>query len=360
MKLRPFLFLVIMVIIMTISSCQIGRFFYYNFAGIKDYKIFDSRKLNKCDTPFVFATSSRSLIGSDTLDKFLKAHNTVAFLVIQNDSICYEKYFQGFEQASPVASFSMAKSITSILIGCALEDGYIKSLDEPITHYIIELQNKPGFEKITIKHLLQMTSGIEFNESYFNPLSDAAAFYYGTDLKKCVSNLKILHEPGIKFKYMSGNSQLLGFILHYALKGKSVTQYLQEKLWTPLHMEYDASWSVDDKNQIEKTFCCVNAPARDFAKIGRLMLNKGNWNGQQIVSEYWVKESTKIDTTQGSAWFYQHQWWFPSNKGDFMAKGFLGQYIYVNPAKNVIIVRLGKTPGGLKWGKVLSGFAEKL
>src|SRR5690606_36816833 len=123
-----------------------------------------------------------------------------------------------------------------------------------------------------------------------------------------------------------------------------------EKLWTPLQMGFDATWNIDKKkNGLEKTFCCVNARARDFAKIGRLYLNNGNWNGKQLVSENWVNNSTKIDTSNGSAWYYQYQWWFPSSDGDFVAQGILGQYIYVNPKKNLIIVRLGKNKGEVDW-----------
>ena len=154
---------------------------------------------------------------------------------------------------------------------------------------------------------------------------------------------------------MSGNTQLLGLILERALKNKTITQYLEEKIWIPFEMEYDASWSLDrKKNGIEKTFCCLNARARDFAKIGKLYLNNGQWNGKQIVSESWVKQSTKIDQTNGSAWYYQYQWWIPTYNGDFMAQGILGQFIYVHPKNNIIIVRLGKNTGNANWWKLLS------
>jgi CubicO group peptidase (beta-lactamase class C family) len=135
-------------------------------------------------------------------------------------------------------------------------------------------------------------------------------------------------------------------VLERSLNGQTISSYLEEKLWKPLQMEYDASWSIDKKkNGLEKTFCCLNARARDFAKLGRLYLNKGDWNGQQIVSKAWVERSTAIDTTKGSSWEYQYQWWIPTKTGDFMAKGILGQYIYVDPKTNLIIVRLGKGNG---------------
>ena len=148
-------------------------------------------------------------------------------------------------------------------------------------------------------------------------------------------------------------------ILERSLKTKTVTAYLQEKIWTPLGMEYDASWSMDnEKDGMEKTFCCINARARDFAKIGELYLHKGNWNGKQIINTDWVTQSTKVDTSNGSAWFYQYQWWLPSQEGDFMAQGILGQYIYVNPNKNIVIVRLGKTTADVEWKELFMQIAK--
>jgi len=351
-----------------LSSCKFGRFVVYNFADIKDYKKFPSRALESNETKFKFHSIEnrkypkilKAGVKQDTvsIDQILEDNKTVAFLIIKNDTIQYEKYFNGYDQESIIPSFSMAKSFTSILIGCAIDEGLIKSIDEPITNYIPEL-TKNGFEKVTIKHLLQMTSALNFSESYINPFGEAASFYYGRNLKKEISKLKLKGVPGEKFEYVSGNTQLLGLVLERSLKVKTVTHYFQEKLWTPLEMEYDASWSIDKKKDgSEKTFCCVNARARDFAKIGRLYLNKGNWNGKQIVSEKWVEESTKIDTTNGSIEEYQYQWWLPTTAGEFMAEGILGQYIYVDPARNIVIVRMGKKPGGIYWPNLFSLLAK--
>lgn len=345
-----------------LTSCQLGRFVFYNFADIKDHKKFQSRPLTADTAPFNFQTTNSGKFPKELngipFDKYLEDNKTVAFLIIKNDTIQYEKYFRGYDKQSIVPSFSMAKSVTSILIGCAIDQGLIKSVDEPITNYIPEL-TKNGFDKVTIKHLLQMTSGIKFNESYVNPFGDAASFYYGLNLRKEIGKMKLKSEPGKKFEYVSGNTQLLGLVLERSLKEKTITSYLQEKLWTPLGMEYDASWSIDKKkNGLEKTFCCLNARARDFAKIGRLYKNKGNWNGKQIVSQKWVDESTKIDTTDGSVGYYQYQWWLPSKKGDFMAIGILGQYIYVDPSKNLIIVRLGKKEGKADWWTIFTSLAK--
>lgn len=348
------------------SSCRVGRFVFYNFADIKDYKKFPSRTLKNDSVKFLFNKSEAGKfpktvdLGENRIvpfDKFLKDSKTVAFLIIKNDSIQYENYFNGYDQTNIVPAFSMAKSITSILIGCAIDDGLINSVDESVTTYIPELKEN-GMEKVTIKHLLQMTSGIKFNESYINPFGDAASFYYGRNLRKEISRIKLKREPGKQFEYVSGNTQLLGLVLERSLKNKTITQYLQEKIWQPLGMEYDASWSIDkNKNGLEKTFCCINARAIDFAKIGRLYKNKGNWNGSQIVSQKWVEESTKPSKTEGSAQYFQYHWWLASPNGDFMARGFLGQFVYVNPSKDLIIVRLGKKAGGVNWSSLFTTIA---
>ena len=345
-----------------LTSCQLGRYVFYNFADIKDHKKFQSRPLSAANSPFNFQVTNNGKFPKELnnipFDKYLEDNKTVAFLIIKNDTIQYEKYFEGYDRESIVPSFSMAKSVTSILIGCAIDERLIKSVDEPIINYIPEL-SKNGFNKVTIKHLLQMTSGIKFNESYVNPFGDAASFYYGLNLRKEIEKMKLKTEPGKQFEYVSGNTQLLGLVLERSLKNKTITQYLQEKIWTPLEMEYDASWSIDRKNNgLEKTFCCLNARARDFAKIGRLYKNKGNWNGKQIVSQKWVEESTKLDTSEGSAKFYQYQWWLPTPNEDFMAEGILGQFLYVNPKKDLIIVRLGKKEGKAYWWTIFTSLAK--
>lgn len=342
-----------------LGSCSLGRFVFYNFADIKDYKKFPKRTLEKSDVSFSFAKRpNKTSPAIDSFEYMLESNKTVAFLVIKDDTIAYENYFSKYDTASIVPSFSMAKSILSILIGCAIDDGLIASIDEPVTNYIPELK-KNGFDKVMIKHLLQMTSGLKFNEGYFNPFGHVATFYYGLNLRKNTKRLKLKRAPEEEMEYVSGNTQLLGFVLDKALKGKTITAYLQEKIWTPLGMEYDASWSIDrKKNGIEKTFCCINARARDFAKIGRLYLNKGKWEGKQIVSEDWVRQSTKYDISEGASGGYQYQWWVPSNKGDFMAQGILGQYIYVNPKTNMIVVRLGKNYGKISWRRVFQSITR--
>lgn len=350
-----------------LNACHVARFFYFNFADVRDHKKFPKRVLTKSITPFVYPTKACRF--PDTIlynkqkinpEKFLEDNHTLAFLVIRNDSIIYENYFRGRNKESIVPSFSVAKSFSSALIGCALQDGLISSVDEPITNYIPELK-KNGFEKVKIKHVLQMTTGIRFTEGYFNPFSDVAELYYGRKLEKQMLKLKLEKEPGTEFAYKSGNSQLLGLILHRALKGKSITQYLQEKIWTPAGMESDASWSIDRKNGLEKTFCCLNATARDFAKIGSVYLNQGWFNGQQIISKEWVQQTLRPNNTEGSVDYYNHQWWFPcQDQKCYLAQGILGQYVFVYPAKKIVIVRLSKKDNKVSWTRFFQGLINKL
>ncbi|WP_297334075.1 serine hydrolase [Flavobacterium sp.] len=353
-------------LLLLLGSCKLGRFAYYNFANITDHEIFPYRTAEKGDYIFAYAVAENGkapkkimIAGKETtFDDYLEKNRTVAFLIIQNDTIQYEKYFKGYSQDAIVASFSMAKSVTSILIGCAIDDGYIQSVNDPVTNYIPELKGN-GLQGVTIEHLLQMTSGIKFSESYTNPFGDAATFYYGRNLTNAVLKRKLKKEPGSSFSYSSGDTQVLGMVLQRALKGKNITEYFEEKIWKPLGMEYDATWSLDRENGMEKTFCCINARARDFSKIGRLYLNNGNWQGRQIVPEEWVKRSLTADTLNGGVSYYKYQWWLPTQNGDFMAQGILGQYIYVNPAKNLIIVRLGEDYGNADWKNLFHSLAEQ-
>jgi CubicO group peptidase (beta-lactamase class C family) len=364
---KPFIYGILSLVALTcFASCKYGRFVFYNFADINDYKKFPFRTIANDNSSFQFHQSAEPVVpkeikikeGSQAFESYLEDNKTVAFLIIRNDSILYENYWYGYDQASIVPSFSMAKSVVSILIGCAIDEGLIASVSEPVTNYLPELREN-GFESLTIEHLLQMTSGLHFNEGYANPFGDVATFYYGTNLRKAVARMKLETDPGTTFDYNSGSTQLLGLILERSLKGKTLSEYLEEKIWQPLQMEYDATWSIDrKKNGLEKTFCCLNARARDFAKIGRLYLNKGDWNGKRIVSENWVETSTSQDTTQGSVWYYQYQWWLPTQSGDFMAEGILGQYVYVNPDKNLIIVRLGKKQGEANWWGIFPAMAK--
>lgn len=364
--------ILILFLLLTISSCKVGRFFIYNFADINDHKKFPKRDIEKSNLPFYFHhkinpnyASSKISIPTNGKNKnylfedYLKINNTVAFIIIKKDTIVYEKYFDDYNKESIVPSFSMAKSVVSMLIGCAIDDGLIQSIDEPITNYLPEFK-KNGFEKVTISHLLNMTSGINFNESYYNPFGNAASIYYGRNLKKEMLKLKLNPNNTNSFSYSSGDTQLLGLILESSLKGKKISNYLEEKIWKPIGMEYNASWSLDKKNGLEKTFCCLNSVALDYAKLGRLYLKKGDWNGKQILSKEWVEKTTKSENNKSGVWYYQNHWWISDKvEMSFRAEGILGQYIYVNPKTETIIIRLGRNYGkNVGWNSIFNQLAQ--
>lgn len=343
----------------------------YNFSGIDDYRIFPRRTLTAAPKPFHFREGRGETVvpavvsfGSRrdvSLSELLPATDTVAFLVVKDDAIAFERYFGGYDRATPSLSFSMAKSILSLLVGCAIADGYLTSLDQPVTDLVPELKNK-GFMQVTLKHLLQMTSGIDYAENDF-PFGQHVRFYYTDRLEQEILGLRLRERPGTRFTYKSGDAFLLTLALQRALVGKSITQYMQERLWHPLGMEYDGSWSIDHApDGLEKTGCCLAATARDFAKFGRLYLNMGIWDGRLIIPEGWVRESTRIDTVDGSAWNYQRLWWLVARgRPDFMANGHLGQFLYVNPSAGTIIVRLGRSMGGLSredWVQVFMSLSD--
>jgi len=290
------------------------------------------------DNPYasqIEAIGNRSTNGS--LVNYLESSGTTAFLVIQNDELLYERYFDGHDETSVQTSFSMAKSFASALMGMAIDEGHIKSVNEPITNYIPELLEKDvRFESITIRHLLTMSSGIKYEEGGDLPWSEEAddtKTYYSTDLRELALNCEIEGEPGEYFEYNNDNPLLVGLILERAT-GMSVARYLQEKLWKPMGMEADGSWSLDSSvSGFEKMESGVNARARDFGRFGMLFAEEGSWEGKQLISRGWMDKSTRVDTSTDPSQDYQYFWWVdtPEGKDHFSARGKYGQYIYVAP-----------------------------
>jgi len=360
-------------IIVMISSCHVGRFFYWNFADINDYKKFPQVPIDNDGETFYFHESNNGfdpLLPDDlkeegknySFDKFLEKNKTVAFLIIRNDSILFERYFDDYADSSIIPSFSVSKAFASALTGIAINEGYIESTNQPITDFIPELlENDPAFEKIRIEDLLNMRSGIKFNEGYSNPFADMAKYYYGRNLKKYITKLKIEETPNQTYNYISVNTLLLAIILERAT-GKQLNEYLQEKIWMPMGMEFDATMNVDSrKNNQIKAFCCINARTHDFARFGRLYINNGNWNGHQIVPEEWVEKSMTIinDSRDSQNYPYTYQWRVKED-GAIFAKGVLGQYIYIDAGKNMIIVRLGKKSKGVNWAGLMEELCGEL
>jgi len=316
--------------------------------GIYDLELFDYNTTKASKTPFIWkkhsAKNAYSLTQKD-LD-YNEKIKTRAFLVFRSDTLLYEKYWAPHHIKAVSNSFSAAKSVISMLIGIAVDEGKIKSIDEPASNYLPEYK-KNGREKISIRDLLLMASGLDWNESGKNPLSHNAEGYFGSDLKGLISRLNIVDKPGKKFNYQSGNTQILGYILEKAT-GKTVTANMKEKLWDPLGASSDAFWSLDKENGDEKAFCCMYATARDFALLGRVLLNKGKVGGKQIVPQWYMEEMIKTPSLQTSEGItnlrYGLHTWVYKNNGNpiYYCRGLLGQYIMAMPSKNLIILRLGE------------------
>lgn len=282
---------------------------------------------------------------SDKQTSYHQEWGTTAFLVIKNDSLLVEKYWGDHNEKTVSNSFSAAKTIIALLIGIALDEGKIKSLDEPVGNYIPEFNNM-GRNKVTIRHLLLMASGLDWEESGSNPISEAAEGYFTDDLYGLVTRQLVVEKPGVRFNYQSGNSQILGILLSKATK-MPLSKYMEEKLWKPLGASSEAYWSMDDEGGIEKSFCCFYATAKDYALLGRLLLKNGNWNGKQIISKGFMDEliktpDLKFDEGTPNQRYGLHTWVY-YNQGNpvYYFRGFRGQYILTIPKDNLIVVRLG-------------------
>jgi CubicO group peptidase (beta-lactamase class C family) len=354
--------------LLALVSCQFTRKLLQK-PSITDYKKFPARDVHANSRPDYFSKTlssissvPKSLVmnGKELpFDAFLKENKTVAFLIIRNDTMLYENYFSGFDSSTQIASFGIANAITSMIIGCAIEDGYINSVNDPVTKYIPEL-SKNGYDQVTLKNLLQMTSGMDFKESYSDPFAEGANFYFGSDLEERCKHLTLKVLPGSRFEYLSGNTQLLGLVLKRVLHKEPITHYFERKIWMHLSTEHDASWSTDKKEDgLEKTFCCFNVVARDLAKLGKLALNEGNWNGKQLVPKKWMQDCKVADMTQAGAQNYKYHWWLLED-GAFAAQGQKGQYLYVYPKKKVIIVRLGSDYGTTNWNALFQSYVQNI
>jgi len=349
------IFILLLVIIILFSAFAVvsGRAYlfkavYYNFAGIDDYKIFTNNKVaNGIPQPWPVSTLYNKINIPDTLGRMLAGLETVAVVVVRNDSLLYEKYWDGYSDSSLSNSFSMAKSITSLLMGVAIKEGKIKSVGELVGTYLPEFKEGIAAD-LTIKDLLTMSSGSNWDESYSNPLSVTTESYYGYNLHKTATGVRIIKKPGTYHSYKSGDTELLGLIIE-KVTGRSLSDYASEKLWRPLGAEQPALWSTDNENGNEKAFCCFNSNARDFARIGQLMLDSGKWKGSPIIdSAYYMQSITacNIPDEEGLPCnYYGYQWWIrPAYAGVFYARGILGQYIIVIPSKKTVLVRLGHRP----------------
>jgi CubicO group peptidase (beta-lactamase class C family) len=319
--------------------------------------IIGTRTVHKADQVTTFEKDPQPLPASFTyngesidLQQFLKDQYTTGMIVIKDNKIAFEEYWLGNDDKSVVISWSVAKSMISALIGIAMDEGLIMDVDDPVTDYVPFLKGT-GYDNVPIKHILQMSSGIGFNENYGDFNSDinrlGRLLALNTSIDEFVASLKNIREPGTYNQYVSMDTQVLSMVLR-EVTGKTVAEYMEEKLWKKIGTESDGYWLIDN-NGVEIVFGCYNAVLRDYARFGQLYLNDGKWNGETVVPADWVKASVTPDAPHLqpgnnplSYWVlgYGHQWWIPQNpEGDFLAVGVAGQYIYVHPAHGLVIAK---------------------
>ncbi len=277
---------------------------------------------------------------SETLLNEHEKMHTVAFLIIKNDSILSENYYRGYHKDSLSNSFSMAKSMTEALLGKAIKEGIVKMSDK-VKKYLPQLKGKYA-DDLTVADVASMSSGSNWVEDYYNPFKITTEAYFTGDINKMMlDKVRIDNKPGQSFKYLSGDTQLMGMIIS-AATGKTLSDYMSESFWKPMGARKYALWSLDKPNGMEKAFCCIHSNARDFARFGKLFEHYGNWEGKQILDTAYIKKS--LTPRLSSTPYYGYSWWLSNYKGKKIAymRGVLGQYVIIIPQDKVIIVRLGE------------------
>ncbi len=321
---------------------------------VDDYKCFGYYQISSSTVPYEIPLSKsyNRIIPSQILYEAAKGLGTVSFLVIKDDTLVYENYLAGFERKSKVNSFSMAKTITSLLVGIAIDKGYITSLDDKVYKYLPQFsQGKDTL--LTIRHLASMASGLNWSENFESPRSDVVKAYYGYPLDSLIAKTHVVKTPGKKWKYQCGNFILLGMIIEKA-SGMKLTDFTQKYLWEPLGANYSVYWGADTNSGIVKSFCCFYASPYDFALLGLLVLHKGNFNGKQIVPAWYIEQMMQPDHSinykllRKNDFYSLGLWTYPRKKykAHYFA-GTYGQYIFVLPEQNAVVVRNGRLPNQL-------------
>jgi CubicO group peptidase (beta-lactamase class C family) len=359
----------------SVDHSSIARAMWWMEADVGDQYRFPSRLIPADGNPaplpagpeLALSAPSVSVPGGEAgFDGFLQGTETLAFLVVHDDRLVYERYFGGSQRQTLQTSFSVAKSFLSTLVGIAIDEGLIGSVEDRVTQYIPELlERDERFQDITLRHLLTMSSGIRYEEhSLPLPWGDDVNTYYGTDLRDVgVNGSQIERGPGQEWHYNNYNALLIGLVLERATH-MSVSDYLASRVWQPLGAEFNATWSLDSKDSgFEKMESGLNAAPVDYARFGLLFLHGGAWNGNRIISEDWVRLATAADATADPAYRYQFYWWIDTQRpGRFYALGNLGQYIYVAPDADAVIVRTGRDWGmkNESWLAALREVADRM
>lgn len=307
-------------------------------AHIDDYPAFENRIIEAAENtqPWPFHKAYNEVPATQKLLDLNNKYKTVAFLIIRNDSLWFEDYAQAYGTTSYTNSFSMAKTIVTALLGKAITEGHVESLEQPVADFF------PEFDQgLKVGDLASMASGLNWDESYYSPFSMTARAYFGTNIRKQILDLEVADEPGQEFEYLSGNTQLLGMVIEKAT-GTTLSAYLSEHFWKPMGMETDGLWQLDsEQSGMEKAFCCIASNARDFARFGKLYKNAGIWNGEQLLDSSFVARSIKPRFEEAPQYGYGLWLTQLGGKEIFYLRGILGQYVAVIPQDDLIVVRLG-------------------
>jgi CubicO group peptidase (beta-lactamase class C family) len=364
------------------SRSQLARAVLWGESDVDDHRRFPARRVAAGPDRFGFrrppgeagtppAPVRRVSIWEDQrllerdLERFLAASQTTAFLIVRGDTLVYEGYFNGADRNATQTSMSVAKSVLGALVGIAVGQGRIGSVDDPITRYVPELlQRDRRFGQVSLRHLLSMTSGLRYQEGG-GPWGDDTATYYAPDLRKlALQRTEVVEAPGLRFHYNNFNPLLVGLALERAV-GMPVAAYLERELWRPLGMEADGSWSLDSRSSgFEKMESGLNARAVDFAKLGLLVAQEGRFRGRQLLPQGWVQDVTRVPSGGGPvpAGGYRFFWWVQDDRRPpaVFARGKYGQHIYVVPEDNLVLVRFGRDVGYRHWPELLSDLARQL
>ena len=327
----------------------------YNFLNMD--KIFPTREIKASKNPKPLKRNIKTLPETfffegeeKNLQEYLDYFWSDGMIVLHKNEMVYENYWLGNNENKRHISWSVAKSFISALVGIAYEEGLIDSLDDPVTKYLDDFK-ETGYDGVTIKDILQMSSGVLFNEDYADYDSDINRFgravATGTSMRDFSKTLTREREPGTYMHYVSINTQVLGFLLQ-EVTNKSISQYLYNKIWNPLGMEDSAYFILDDVKD-EFALGGLNATLRDYAKFGLLYLQNGRWNDNQIISKQWIEDSHSTDgihlvpgerETSSNPWGYGYQWWVPGFPDtDYTASGVYNQYIYIDPLSEIVIAK---------------------
>lgn len=312
----------------------------HSTAFLDDYNYFDNDTLYKSPTPepWAVAIDYNKAKASSKLEKLHKEIQSVAFLVIKNDSIWYEWYNEGYGKDSRTNSFSMAKSIVSAAMGKAIMEGKLSGFDAKVGQFIPEFATGEA-ANLTVGDLSSMASGLEWDEKYYSPFSKTTQLYFDTNLAEFMKTIPVKRNPGREYEYSSGATQLLAMTLEKAT-GEKLTKYVDDNFWKPIGAESDSYWQTDREGLV-KAYCCIASNARDFARFGKLYKQNGKWNGKQILDSAFVAKSLtpRFELTPQ----YGYGWWLAEfeQKKIFYMRGHLGQYVIVVPQDDLIIVRLG-------------------